>query len=32
MVYGSASEAWEIKKNKALMKEAYELGLTLAKE
>jgi multimeric flavodoxin WrbA len=32
MVYGSASEAGEIKKNKALMKEAYELGLKLAKE
>jgi multimeric flavodoxin WrbA len=32
MVYGSASEAGEIKKNNALMKEAYELGLKLAKE
>jgi len=32
MVYGSASEAGEIKKNKALMKEAYELGRKLAKE
>jgi multimeric flavodoxin WrbA len=32
MVYGSASEAGEIKKNKALMKEAYELGRRLAKE
>jgi len=32
MVYGSASEAGEIKKNKPLMKEAYELGLKLAKE
>ena len=32
MVYGSASEAGEIKKNKALMKEAYELGHKLAKE
>jgi multimeric flavodoxin WrbA len=31
MVYGSASEAGEIKKNKALMKEAYDLGLKLAK-
>ena len=31
MVYGSASEAGEIKKNKALMKEAYELGQKLAK-
>jgi len=30
MVYGSASEAGEIKKNKALMKEAYELGRKLA--
>ena len=32
MVYGSASEAGEIKKNKALMKEAYELGRKLAGE
>jgi hypothetical protein len=32
MVYGSASEAGEIKKNEALMKEAYDLGLKLAKE
>lgn len=31
MVYGSASEPGEIKKNKALMKEAYDLGLKLAK-
>jgi multimeric flavodoxin WrbA len=31
-VYGSASEAGEIKKNKALMKEAYDLGLRLATE
>jgi multimeric flavodoxin WrbA len=30
MVYGSASKAGEIKKNKALMKEAFELGLRLA--
>jgi len=30
MVYGSASEAGEIKKNKVLMKEAYELGRKLA--
>jgi multimeric flavodoxin WrbA len=30
MVYGSASEAGEIKKNEALMKEAYELGRKLA--
>jgi multimeric flavodoxin WrbA len=32
MVYGSASGAGEIKMNKALMKEAYELGLKIAKE
>jgi multimeric flavodoxin WrbA len=32
MVYGSASEAGEIKKNKALMKDAYDLGLKIAKE
>jgi multimeric flavodoxin WrbA len=31
MVYGSASDAGEIKKNKALMKEAYDLGFKLAK-
>jgi multimeric flavodoxin WrbA len=30
MIYGSASEAGEIKRNKALMKEAYELGRKLA--
>jgi multimeric flavodoxin WrbA len=30
MVYGSASKAGEIKQNKALMKEAYELGRELA--
>ena len=30
MVYGSASEAGEIKKNKALMNEAYTLGRKLA--
>jgi len=32
MVYGSASEAGVIKKNKALMKDAYDLGLKLAKK
>jgi multimeric flavodoxin WrbA len=30
MVYGSASKAGEIKKNKALMTEAYELGKAMA--
>jgi len=30
MVYGSASEAGEIKKNKALMKDAYDLGRKLS--
>lgn len=32
MVYGSASKAGEIKNNKALMDEAYELGKKLAME
>jgi hypothetical protein len=30
MVYGSAWEAGEIKKNQELMKKAYELGKQLA--
>lgn len=30
MVYGSASKAGEIKKNKGLMEEAYELGKAIA--
>jgi multimeric flavodoxin WrbA len=32
MVYGSASKAGEIRHNKALMDEAYELGKTIASE
>jgi hypothetical protein len=32
MVYGSAWKAGEIRKNKALMEEAYELGKTIASE
>jgi multimeric flavodoxin WrbA len=32
MVYGSASKAGEIRKNKALMEEAYELGRKIAVE
>jgi multimeric flavodoxin WrbA len=32
MVYGSASEAGELKKNKAVMKEAYDLGRKLAQK
>lgn len=32
MVYGSASKAGEIKKNRALMKEAYDLGRKIATE
>ena len=32
MVYGSASKAGEIGKNKALMREAYDLGRKIAKE
>ncbi len=30
MVYGSASEKGEIKKNKSLLKKAYQLGKDLA--
>jgi hypothetical protein len=32
MVYGSASKAGEIRKNKALMHEAFELGRKIAME
>jgi hypothetical protein len=32
MVYGSAWKAGEVRKNKALMEEAYELGKKIASE
>jgi len=32
MVYGSASKAGEIRKNEAVMQEAFELGKKIASE